>query len=64
METTIESGSIKGRLKGYFFTLDVVISNKVLFETEISILGKGLGYAPTPSFIKEADKKEILKILL
>ena len=58
METAIEPRSIKGHLKGYFCS-DVVFnfSNKVLSETEISVLSKGLGRTPTTSFINEADFK-------
>jgi len=43
-----------GRLKGYFCS-DVVfnLSNKVLTDTEISVLNKGLGFSPTPFSINE-----------
>ena len=45
-----------GRLQGYFCS-DVVfnLSHKVLTNLEISVLGKGLGFSPTPTFINEAD---------
>ena len=45
-----------GRLKGYFCS-DVVFnfSHKVLIDLEISVLGKGLGFSSTPTFINEAD---------
>ena len=45
-----------GRLKGYFCS-DVVfnLSHKVLSDLEISVLGKGLGFSPTPTSINEAD---------
>ena len=45
-----------GRLQGYF-CLDIVfiLSHKVLTDLEISVLGKGLGFSPTPTFINEAD---------
>ena len=45
-----------GRLKGYFCS-DVVfnISHKVLTDLEISVLGKGLDFSPTPTVINEAD---------
>ena len=45
-----------GRLKGYFCS-DVVfnVSHKVLSDLEISVLRKGLGFSPTPTFINEAD---------
>ena len=45
-----------GRLKDYFCS-DVVfnLSHKVLTDLEISVLGKGLGFPPTPTFINEAD---------
>ena len=43
-----------GRLKGYFCS-DVVfnLSHKVLTDTEISVLNKGLGFSPTPFSINE-----------
>ena len=58
METTIEPRSINGPLKGYFCS-DVVfnLSYKVLSDTENNVLSKGLGFAPTPSFINESDFK-------
>ena len=58
LETTIEPRSTKGLLKG-FFCSDVVfnLSNKILYGTEINVLGKGLGFTPTPSFINESDFK-------
>ena len=47
-----------GRLKGYFCP-DIVfsLSNKVLPDTEINVLGKGLGFTSTPAFISESDLK-------
>ena len=42
--------SINGRLKGY-------LSRKVLTETEILVLEKGLGFAPTPTRINKSDLK-------
>ena len=44
------------RIKGYFCS-DIVfnLNNKVLNQTEISILEKGLGFLPTPNMINEAD---------
>ena len=44
------------RIKGYF-CLDTVfnLSKKVLSQTEISVLEKGLGFVPTPNMTKEAD---------
>ena len=47
-----------GHLKGYFCS-DVVfnLSHRVLSELEIEVLGKGLGFSPTPSFINEGDLK-------
>ena len=58
LETTIEPSSINGRLKGYYRS-DVVfnLSNKVLSDTEINVLGKGLGFTSAPSFINESDLK-------
>ena len=45
LETAIETRSIKGCLNGYFCS-DVVFNliNEVLPDTEINILGKGLGF--------------------
>ena len=40
------------------------LSNKVLSETEISVLGKGLQFMTMTSFINEAGLKKIKKILL
>ena len=31
------------------------LSKKVLSQTEINVLEKGLGFSPTPSFINETD---------
>ena len=47
-----------GRLKHYF-CLEVVFNlrHKVLCDMEREVLGKGLGFSPTPSFINEADLK-------
>ena len=46
------------RLKGYFCS-DVLfnLSHKVLTDFEINFSGKGLGFSPTPTFIKEANLK-------
>ena len=46
------------RLKSYFCS-DVFfnLSHRVLSELEIEVLGKGLGFSPTSSFINEADLK-------
>ena len=43
-----------GRLKGYFCS-DVVfnLSHRVLFELEREVLGKRLGFSPTPSFKRD-----------
>ena len=43
------------RLKGYF-CIDTVfnLSQKVLTETEIKVLERGLGFVPTPNLINEA----------
>ena len=44
------------RSKGSFSSDSVNnLSKKVLSETEIKVLEKGLGFSPTPSFINEAD---------
>ena len=44
------------RIKGYFCSDTVFnLSNKVLSQTEISVLEKGLGFVPTPNMINEAD---------
>ena len=44
-----------GRLRG-FFCSDVVFSfsHKVLTDLEISVIRKGLGFSPTPTFINKA----------
>ena len=45
-----------GCVKGYFCSEAVFnLSNKVLSDLEIEVLGKGLGFSPTPSFINDAD---------
>ena len=45
-------------MKGYFCSQTVFnFSRKVLTETEIRILGKGLGFAPTPTRINESYLK-------
>ena len=44
------------RIKGSFSSDSVFnLSKIVLFETEIKVLEKGLGFSSTPSFINEAD---------
>ena len=44
------------RIKSYFFSDTVfTLSNKVLSQTETSVLEKGLGFVPTPNMINEAD---------
>ena len=50
--------SVNERLKWYFCSKTVFnISRKVLTETEIWVLEKGLGFAPTPTGINESDLK-------
>ena len=45
-------------MKGYFCSKTVFnLSWKVLTETEIRVLEKGLGFAPTPTRINESDLK-------
>ena len=47
---------INERLEGYFCSKSMFnLSKKVLTETEISVLGEGLGLAPTPTKINETD---------
>ena len=47
---------ISERLEGYFCSKSVFnLSKKVLTETEIRVLEKGLGFAPTPTKINETD---------
>ena len=55
-EELITRTDTNGRLQVYFCS-DVVfnLSHKVLTELEISVLGKGLGFLPTPTFINKAD---------
>ena len=50
--------SANGRLKGCFCSKTVFnLSRKVLTETEILVLEKGLGFAPTHTRINESDLK-------
>ena len=45
-------------MKEHFCSKTVLnLSRKVLTETEIRILEKGLGFAPTPTKINEIDLK-------
>ena len=55
-EELITKTDNNGRLQGCFCS-DVVfnLSYKVLTDLEISVLGKELGFSPTPTFINEAD---------
>ena len=47
---------INERLEGYFCSKSAFnLSKKVLTETEIRVLEKGLGFAPTPTKINETD---------
>ena len=49
---------VNGRLKGYFCSKTAFnLSRKVLTETEIRVLEKGLVLAPTPARINESDLK-------
>ena len=58
-EELITRTDTNGHLQVYFCS-DVVfnLSHKVLTELEISVLGKGLGFLPTPTFINEADLRK------
>ena len=48
-----------GRVQGYFCSRSVfTLSKKVLTETEIHVLEKGLGFAPTPTKINETKPEE------
>ena len=48
--------SVEERMKGSFVSDYVFnLKNKVLSQTDINVLEKGLGFSPTPSFINEAD---------
>ena len=48
--------AINERLEGYFCWKFVFnLSKKVLTETEIHVLEKGLGFTPTPTKINETD---------
>ena len=56
-EQTVPSAS-KERLKGYFYSDTVFnLSNKVLSQTEINVLEKGLEFVPTANMINEADMR-------
>ena len=47
-----------GHLKGYFCSEVVFnLSHRALSDLEIEVLGKGLVFSPTPSFINEVDLK-------
>ena len=49
------------RIKGYFCSDTVFnLSYKVLSQTEIRVLEKGLGFVPTPNMTNEADWDGIL----
>ena len=53
------------RLKGYFcFNVAFNLSHKVLTDLEISVLAKGLGFSPTPTFINKADLRSHFADLL
>ena len=56
MQEDITRTDSNGSLKGYFCS-DVVfnLSRKLLTDLEVSFLGKGLGFSPTPTFINESD---------
>ena len=55
-EATIIRTDENGRLKGYFCSYVVFnLGHKVLSDLEISVLNKGLGFSPTPTFINEAE---------
>ena len=58
-EELITRTDTNGRLQVYLCS-DVMfnLSHKVLTELEISVLGKGLGFLPTPTFINEADLRK------
>ena len=61
-EVTAEKSpkSVKGRMKGYFCSKTVFnLSRKVLTETEMCVLEKGLAFAPTPTRINESDLKRV-----
>ena len=50
--------SVNRRMREYFCSKTMFnLSRKVLTETEIHILEKGLGFAPTPNRINESDLK-------
>ena len=49
---------ISERLEGYFCSKSVFnLSKKVLTETEIRVLEKGIGFAPTPTKVNETDPR-------
>ena len=52
-----------GRLIGYFCSEVVLnLSHKVLFDLEIEVLGKGIGFSPTLSFY-HLLMKQVLKVI-
>ena len=55
------NGNKKERMEGKFVSKNVLnLSNRVLTESEIKILGKGLNFAPTP---EKLDRYQIKKDL-
>ena len=55
-ERIVQKPGKSQRLKGYFCADTVFnLSHKVLTATEIKVLGRGLGFVPTPNLTNEAD---------
>ena len=56
LEEEVQSPVSSRRLKGYFCSDTVFnLSKKVLTETEIGVLERGLGFVPTPNLINEEN---------
>ena len=56
LEEEVQSRVSSRRLKGYFCSDTVFnLSKKVLTETEIGVLERGLGFVPTPNLINEEN---------
>ena len=56
LEKEVKSPVTSKRLKGYFYSDTVFnLSKKVLTETEIGVLERGLGFVPTPNLMRNEE---------
>ena len=61
-EEIVQEPETSQRLKGYFCADPVFnLGQKALTEIKIKVLERGLGFAPTPNLINEADLRRDLK---